>query len=125
MTVDDWDQYDVVILGDITPDRFPAAAQDSLMQYVRTRGGTAILIAGRRAMPQAYTEYPLADVIPVRPVENAGHAGGYAFRVTQSGQSHVALMIGETEDATREAWDFVHRSIEFQPGAIRCRPRVV
>ncbi|MEM8666919.1 MAG: hypothetical protein AAGG48_05355 [Planctomycetota bacterium] len=109
ITVDDWDQYDVVILGDLSPDRFSAASQESLIQYVRTRGGTVILIAGRRAMPAAYQEHPLAEVIPVRPVDQLESSSGYAFRVTQLGESHVALMIGETEKSTKESWDFVNR----------------
>ena len=111
ISVDQWDQYDVVILGDIPPDHLPVAAQESLLKYLRTRGGTLIAIAGDRAMPHAYVDHPLEQVIPVRAVEAdaADHRGGYSFRVTEEGRSHIALMIGETELATREAWEFVNR----------------
>ena len=110
ITADDWDQYDVVILGDIPTNHFPSEAQESLLQYLRTRGGTLIMIAGDLAMPQAYVDHPLEEVIPVRPIDDAGDSPReYSFRVTQQGRSHVALMIGETEQATRDAWDFVNR----------------
>ncbi|MCG8650568.1 MAG: hypothetical protein MI861_12100 [Pirellulales bacterium] len=110
VTVDQWDQYDVVILGDLPPEHFPAAAQESLLTYLRTRGGTLVMIAGDRAMPQSYVDHPLEEVIPVRPVsDDQADTGGYAFRVTEQGRSHAALMIGETEQATRQAWDFVNR----------------
>ncbi|WP_442505332.1 hypothetical protein SH528x_004117 [Novipirellula sp. SH528] len=110
ITVDDWDQYDVVILGDIQTDHFPAQSQESLLQYLRTRGGTLIMIAGDSAMPQAYVDHPLAAAIPVRPIEDADDLNReYSFRVTEQGRSHVALMIGETDSATRDAWDFVNR----------------
>ncbi len=110
ITVDQWDQYDVVILGDIQPDHFPAQSQESLRQYLRTRGGTLIMIAGDAAMPQAYVDHPLADVVPVRPIDEADDVNReYSFRVTEQGRSHVALMIGETDSATRDAWDFVNR----------------
>ena len=110
VTVDQWDQYDVVIIGDLPPERFPTVAQESLRQYLRTRGGTLILIAGDRSMPQAYVDHPLGETIPVRPVDPTEPVPpGYAFRVTERGQSHVALMIGETAETTRQAWDFVNR----------------
>ena len=62
-------------------------------------------------MPQAYTGHPLQEVIPVRPIEEdeVEPDQGYSFQVTESGRSHVALMIGETEQATRDAWAFVNR----------------
>ncbi len=111
VAVDQWDQYDVVILGDLPVEHFPVAAQESLLKYLRTRGGTLIVIAGDRAMPQAYVDHPIEEVIPVRPIDDASNhnARGYAFRVTEEGQSHVALMIGETEQSTRDAWNFVNR----------------
>lgn len=111
ITVDDWDLYDVVILGDILPEQFPHAAQESLLEYVRTRGGTVILIAGNRAMPAAYGDYPLSELVPVRPTDQPDQSE-YAFRVTEQGESHIALMIAETVSATRDSWEFVN---QFSP----------
>lgn len=109
VNVDGWDQYDVVILGDLPTEHFPVAAQESLIQYLRKRGGTVILIAGDQAMPQAFVDHPLEEVIPVRPIETDDPRNGYAFHVTDDGRSHIALMIGETEQSTRDAWEFVNR----------------
>ena len=116
ITIDDWNQYDVVILGDLPPEHFPVAAQESLSEYLKQRGGTLILIAGSQSMPQAYGTHPLEQILPVT---RAGVGSvqpstslGYAFRVTEEGQGHDALMIGETEEATRLAWDFVN---QFSP----------
>lgn len=114
VSVDQWDQYDVVIVGDLPAERFSVASQESLIEYVRSRGGTVILIAGDRALPAGYIDYPLGDIVPVRPVESVDDdvPQEYAFRVTETGRSHVALMIGETERTTRDAWDFVN---QFSP----------
>jgi hypothetical protein len=111
VTVDEWDQYDVVLLGDITPDHLSAASQESLVEYVSRRGGTLVAIAGREAMPHAFEDHPLADLLPVVPLENppADPREGYAFRITEEGDAHDALMIAETESATRAAWDFVNQ----------------
>lgn len=108
VTVDDWNFYDVVILGDIVPEQFPNASQQSLLQYVRTRGGTVVLIAGERAMPGAYVDDPLSTLVPVRPT-TLPEAAEYAFRVTEQGESHIALMIAETTSSTRDSWDFINK----------------
>ena len=113
VTVDDWDQYDVVLLGDVPPDHLPAAAQESLIEYLRNRGGTLVMIAGREAMPQAYVNHPLEDIVPVTEILGStgdGEPGeGYAFHVTEEGHNHNALMIGETEETTSLAWSFVNQ----------------
>lgn len=113
VTVDEWDQYDVVILGDLPLNHFPNASQTSLNQYLTKRGGTLVLIAGSEAMPHAFANQPLADFVPVMPLqESHTPSKGYAFRVTAEGRNHHALTIGETDDATRAAWDFVN---QFSP----------
>ncbi len=110
ITADDWDQYDVVLLGDLPPDHFPAAAQDALSEYLQKRGGTLVLIAGRESMPQAYVNHPLEELLPVLPIEDANHrTPGYSFQVTDEGSDHEALMIAETDEETRLAWEFVNR----------------
>lgn len=111
-TVDEWDYYDVVMLGDIPPNHLPAASQESLATYLRERGGTAVLIAGAEAMPQRYIDHPLEDILPVSPItvdQQIGATTGFSFHVTSEGHDHVALMIGETEESTRVAWDFINQ----------------
>ena len=109
-TADEWDLYDVVILGDLSPDRLPVASQEALDEYLTRRGGTLVLIAGSRAMPEAYQDAPLSKLLPVTKTDERPNApDGFAFQATRAGRSHVALMIGETQAATQTAWDFVNR----------------
>lgn len=63
--MDDWDYYDLVILGDLPTDHFPVAAQEALVEYLQTRGGTVVLIAGEASLPDAYAQFPLGEIIPV------------------------------------------------------------
>ena len=112
VTVDGWDEYDVVILGDLTAEHLPLAAQESMIEYMQERGGTVILIAGKESMPAAFAQSPLANVLPVTQMDAgaaASDGSGYSFYVTDAGQSHNALMIGETEEATNVAWDFINQ----------------
>jgi hypothetical protein len=76
-------------------------------------------------MPHAYDSHPLAQIVPVTPVSNAAPAGaaGYAFHVTEEGERHDALMIGETAEATRTAWDFVNRFAPLHELSAWRRPR--
>ncbi|MEQ9409190.1 MAG: hypothetical protein RIK87_15755 [Fuerstiella sp.] len=124
-TVDDWDQYDVVILGDIPPTHFSAAAQESLVDYLKHRGGTVMLIAGEEAMPQAFVDHPLEAIVPVSPAtgDDVRAEAGYAFHVTEQGRDQDALMIGETEEATRIAWDFINQVSPIYRISSWSRPR--
>ncbi len=111
VTVDDWDQYDVVILGDLSTEHLPIAAQETLIEYLQNRGGTLVLIAGHEFMPHAYARHPLEEVLPVRAIQTTETPlDDFAFYVTELGRDHDALMIGENAEATRMAWDFVNRN---------------
>lgn len=115
VTVDEWDQYDVVILGDLSTEHLPVAAQETLIEYLRERGGTLVMIAGHEFMPHAYTSHPLAEILPVKAVAKADATlDGFAFYVTDRGREHNALMVGENAEATRLAWDFVNRNAPLQ-----------
>ncbi len=112
-TVDEWDQYDVVLLGDVSSQNFSVASQESLVTFIRERGGTLVIIAGDEFMPQGYVNQPLAGLLPVKKVDESSVADsrdGYAFHVTEEGWEHHALMIADTQDSTRLAWDFINRN---------------
>ncbi|MBI1344876.1 hypothetical protein GC163_01155 [bacterium] len=111
VTADEWDHYDVVILGDLPSEHLPVAAQESLTEYLQQRGGTLVLIAGPVAMPAGYQSQPLAEILPVEPFNGTNETPQteYELRVTKAGHDHPALMIAETLEESRVAWDFVNR----------------
>jgi len=116
VSVDDWDQYDVVLLGDVPSDHLPVPAQESLVAYLQQRGGTLVMIAGQTAMPHGYQNQPLEEILPVARAEGApapGSSGpaGFEFRITAEGRAHPALMIGETAEENAAAWDLVNRNL--------------
>lgn len=111
VTADDWDYYDLVILGDLPTEHFPVSSQESLVEYLQQRGGTVVLIAGPQAMPVNYERQPLAEILPVLPVDDSSPDGlqDYELQVTQAGRDHPALMIADTFEESRVAWDFINR----------------
>lgn len=125
-TVDDWNRYDVVLLGDVSSERLPVAAQQSLAEFVRERGGTLVVIAGDESMPQAFSQQPLEDLLPVSRIDGGEQddaRDGYSFHVTEAGWRHQALMIADTQESTRIAWEFISRHAPLDALSPFRRPR--
>jgi hypothetical protein len=77
-------------------------------------------------MPQAYEHQPLEELLPVTKADEADRTGsidGFAFHVTEEGWRHHALMIADTEESTRIAWDFINRNSPVQSVSAYRRPR--
>jgi hypothetical protein len=65
-TRQEWSGFDVVILGDVPPEKLPPEQQNNLAGALRDGGVKGVLIiAGQRNMPMRFAGTPLADVIPV------------------------------------------------------------
>lgn len=104
-----WASYDVVILGDLDARQLTAASQQSLDEFVRTRGGNLVLIAGRDAMPSAFTDSPLMALLPVEYAGQVDPPQGYGLRLTDEGRFHSAMMIDDSEIDSRQAWQRIYR----------------
>src|SRR5207237_1645572 len=50
--------YDCIVLGDVSPAQLPPADRQRLEKYVAERGGSLIIVAGKRYMPTAYPDVP-------------------------------------------------------------------
>lgn len=68
--VEDWSEYDVIMLGDVRPDVFTTAQLESLREHIARRGAGLILSGGPGAMPRAWFDTPLSEVLPF--TRNAG-----------------------------------------------------
>ena len=58
-------KYDLVILGDVEPKALTAAQIENLGELVSRFGGALVVIAGKRAMPQAYRRTAIEKMLPV------------------------------------------------------------
>jgi len=63
---DAWNRYNVVILGDVSPDELVPNQQEMLLNFVARTGGTLILIAGQESMPDAFVGQPISKLLPVK-----------------------------------------------------------
>ena len=125
---EDWMKFDVIILGDLTPDdlgprlgakdradpakssaakELAAERMKILRRFVADRGGSLILIAGDGGMPGAFAGTELAELIPLELAEpDAKSLGDKGFRIapTPTGADHVVLRQDVDPEQSKSIW---------------------
>jgi hypothetical protein len=94
--------YDCIVLGDASPDQLPVEARKRLESYVADRGGTLVILAGKRAMPLAYADAkvpedldPLAKLLPITQPRMVKPVDGFAIALTEEGKQNPLLQLAE------------------------------
>jgi hypothetical protein len=108
----EWMKFDVIILGDVSPDELGRANMDYLRHYVLTRGGSLIVLAGSRYMPQAFTGTPLEEILPVtfRPTTRpllTGPEKEFRMSLTAEGRNTIFMRLDDDPAGNRKAWNEV------------------
>lgn len=62
---EEWRKFDVIILGDVPPDRVDEKTWQTIRDCVGNRGAMLILVAGRNFLPHAFTHNAARELIPV------------------------------------------------------------
>jgi hypothetical protein len=85
--------FDCIILGDVGVEQLPLAERQRLEQYVGERGGTLVIVAGKRFMPLAYPEIeangesdPLRKLLPIESPHVVAPVEGFSLALTQAGK---------------------------------------
>ncbi len=108
-----WSAFDIVILGDVPPEKLSAAQQSDLAEAVRDGGVKALLlIAGQRNMPMRYGGTPLAELIPVelsgsnwQPQELTDQLRhGYVPAVTPEGAGSILGQMSDDFETNSQIW---------------------
>ncbi len=92
-TLEEWEPFDVIILGDVRAELFSTQQLETLRDHVLTRGAGLLWIAGPSAVPDAYLTSPISALLPMR-----ADAGGSQSTTRPWGQD---VTMGATEEATR------------------------
>ncbi len=116
----EWLKFDVILLGDVAAGDLSAEQMRSLRRFVADRGGTLILIAGPKAMPEAFAATPLVDLIPVRlpgggqaqpgktsPPAPPVPAGGFRIALTAEGKDHVICRQDVEPEKSLKIWESI------------------
>jgi hypothetical protein len=94
-------QYDCIVLGDVTPDQLPLADRKRLYDYVDKRGGTLVMVAGKRAMPLGYPAPkgsdeeldPMLKLLPITRPHAFNITDGFQLTLTDEGVKNPLLQM--------------------------------
>jgi len=110
-TREEWQAFDLIILGDIGPDTLSNEAQQFIASAVRDKGTTLITIAGSHQMPGQFANTPLADILPVTTVpqwddDTIKRHTRFGFRpaLAPEGNASVLGQLGLTPDTNADLW---------------------
>jgi hypothetical protein len=113
-TREEWQAFDLIILGDISPDTLSNEQQQFIASAVRDKGATLITIAGQRHMPEQFPNTPLAEILPITLVpqwtpEAIGRHTRFGFRpgLAPEGNASVLGQFGLNPDTNANLWSDV------------------
>lgn len=124
-TKEELNQFDVVILGDVSP-KHPKIGEKNLgllVDFVRERGGGLLSIAGKRDNPHSYKDTPLADVLPIQVVgpapagdPDASRRSSFRPRLTALGRAHPIFRFSPDEAENATIWNHLAEIYWFAEG---------
>ena len=101
--------YDLVILGDVPASYFGHTQLERIEELVKEKGGSFLMIAGRRHAPVSYIGTPIANVLPVKLRGDASQdVDDQAYPVvTNAGYQSAAMTIDIPKERNQELWALV------------------
>lgn len=135
--------YDCIILGDVAPEQLSMPDRQRLEKYVADRGGTLVVLAGKRGMPRSYmtppkpgetppsapekekNEDPILRLLPIEQPREVAPVDGFPITLTEDGkQADFLRMEAEGEiQRSLERWASLPRHYwgvvgKAKPGAV-------
>lgn len=115
--------YDLVLLGDLAPERFTQAQSEWLTEFVEKRGGGLILIDGVRGGLKGWSKGRSAALIPVAWADAAGSDQSYAWRLSTDGERQPGLRLSDSPSANASLWPTLPEmrwaaQVEALPGSL-------
>lgn len=107
--------YDCIVLGDVTPEQLPLSERVRLEKYVADRGGTLVILAGKRAMPAGYLNAqsvlsgvsdvdPLLRLLPITSPRPFHSTRGFRVALTEEGKQLPFLQMEAASDKSQQRW---------------------
>jgi hypothetical protein len=127
---EEWDEFDVVILGDLSPELLGQRALADIRSLVGDQGAGLLWLAGPSATPWAWGETPLGDLLPVRPTGagSGSSVGLWASPVVvrPTGLARRLGLFAELEqgplggiDDPRAGWSALRWALRLEPDALK------
>lgn len=113
--------YDVIILGDIAPNRLSSSTWQDIAAFVGDKDppGGVIVISGPNFMPHQYTQSPLAKILPCTVRASSGDVstefGPRKVVPTREGMTMPWMTFGPLAKETEQIWRSLSSVYWFQP----------
>ena len=101
LSLEAWQTFDLVILGDVTPTQLTPDHQKLLVEYV-DKGGSLILLAGKKAMPMAFVDTPVEDLLPM--IRNQADSVTGSFVISPPENRSISQMVNLGKGNTQAVW---------------------
>lgn len=106
---EEWQLFDVIILGDINPGALDNRDWQAIEEAVTRRGALLVCIAGQRYMPHAHNSETLQKLLPLTyTVENAAQSNfaqpGFKIELTSAGRNHPVTSQSTSRALNAERW---------------------
>ncbi|KAF0246192.1 MAG: hypothetical protein FD180_934 [Planctomycetota bacterium] len=105
-TIEQFLEYDVVILGDLGPESCPEGTALLLDSFVSGHGRGLVVLSGDRHMPRSWKGTKIEALLPVEPIADppdAPEESGY--HLTDAGKRSPLLALASDENAILELWE--------------------
>ena len=115
--------FDIIVLGDVSPDAFAPDFAELLVDFVEARGGALVLASGPRWQPRDWTSTALERVLPIellepRPAETLGARlarDGPRLRLTEEGLGDALTRLTSGDARNARLWNLLPPPRWFQP----------
>ena len=106
-------EFDLVVIGDVSPQHLPEVMLVQLERFVADVGGTVVFTAGKRHLPVQYRSPTLDKLLPLtnpRPVNSLDpatappHLRGFHLRLTPDGEREGSLSLAGDAETNRSTW---------------------
>jgi hypothetical protein len=103
--------YDCIVLGDASPAQLPPPERKRLEKYVGERGGTLVMVAGKRWMPLGFPDPgpggeadPLRKLLPVEAPRVVSPPDGFPVSLTADGRDMKFMEMEDEPDKNDQRW---------------------
>lgn len=133
-SLEDWAEFDVIVLGDVRAELFGTDQLESLRRHIAERGAGLLWVAGPQATPHGWRQTPLEDLLPFRlearggpmplwnePVTTLPGAGAQALGVL--GGSLAAWPESVSDPAS--GWSRLRYAQRIEPGQLKPAAEIV
>ncbi len=105
----EWQQFDVIILGDIPPSALSPRDLAAIEEAVTKRGALLVCVAGPRHMPHGHDSRALQNLLPVSYTPGAATRyetpeSAYRIQLTAAGREHPVTSQSTSRALNEEIW---------------------